>query len=148
VSTTGTLQTLCAVILDERKSLTSTLYRILGELAYLLIGRSWIAYLLIGRSWIAYLMMGGSWGGGDASDLTLLYGVNNLDYALVRDFTGIPVWYTLQWSVEALPLPELIRPNCGKFQVDPAAVVPDGAITTPVEAQDTLIALVLSRGNR
>jgi hypothetical protein len=75
------------------------------------------------------------------SKIKPLFGnVNNPDYTLVGEFTGVPVWNTLQWSVEALR--ELIRPNCEKYKVDPAAVVPDGAIMTPVVAQDTLIALL------
>jgi hypothetical protein len=75
------------------------------------------------------------------SKIKPLFGnVDNPEYTLVGEFTGVPVWNTLQWSVEALR--ELIRPNCEKYQVDPAVVVPDGAIMPPVVAQDTLIALV------
>lgn len=78
---------------------------------------------------------------GGAKCKPLFGNVNNPNYTLVGDFTGVPVWNTLQWSVEALR--ELIRPNCEKFQVDPTVVVPDGAIMTPVVAQDTLNALIL-----
>jgi hypothetical protein len=73
---------------------------------------------------------------GGAKIKPLFGNINNPNYTLVGDFTGVPVWNTLQWSVEALR--ELIRPKCEKYQKDPATVVPDGAIMTPVEAQDRL----------
>jgi hypothetical protein len=71
--------------------------------------------------------------------------VNSAGYELAGDFTGVPDWNTLPWSVETLR--ELILPNCKKYGKDPTEVVPDGAIMTPVLAQDKLNDLLLAPRN-
>mmetsp|Transcript_49557 Transcript_49557/g.120265 ORF Transcript_49557/g.120265 Transcript_49557/m.120265 type:complete len:276 (-) Transcript_49557:199-1026(-) len=82
---------------------------------------------------------------GGAKVKPLFGNVDNPDYTLVGDISGTPVWNTLQWSVEALR--ELIRPTCKKYQVNPAEVVPERAIMTPVVAKDTLNDRILHPGN-
>jgi hypothetical protein len=71
--------------------------------------------------------------------------VNNADYELVGNSTGVPDWNSLPWSVETLR--ELILPNCQKHGKDPTEVVPDGTIMTPVIAHDKLNALLLAPRN-
>jgi hypothetical protein len=71
--------------------------------------------------------------------------VNNADYELAGGFTGVPDWNSLPWSVETLR--DLILPKCQKYGKDPTEVVPDGAIMTPVIAQDKLNALLLATRN-
>ena len=71
--------------------------------------------------------------------------VNNTDYELTGDLTGVSDWDSLPWSVETLR--ELILPACQKHDMDPTKVVPDGAIMTPVEAQDELNILLLAPRN-
>ena len=71
--------------------------------------------------------------------------VNNAGYELAGNFTGVPDWNSLPWSVETLR--ELILPTCQKHGKDPSEVVPDGAVMTPVIAQDKLNALLLAPRN-
>jgi hypothetical protein len=71
--------------------------------------------------------------------------VNNADYDLAGNFTGVPDWNSLPWSVETLR--ELILPMCQKHGKDPTEVVPDGAIMTPVIALDKLNTLLFAPRN-
>jgi len=75
------------------------------------------------------------------SKIKPLYGnVNNTDYEITGQFSGVPDWNTLPWPAENLR--ELVRPKCNRHGVDPATVIPDRAEMTPVEAGDKVLRLV------